>query len=102
MIAETLGRFFYGILATLYGLIPSLSVSLVLAGPVLLLVVTLAYLWPAITKFRKRIRQVDDLPGPRSTSVVLGNVPAEMLKSLITGGDHKNLIISKWVAQGYS
>ena len=88
MIVETVGRLFYS-------LIPSLSVSLLLAGPALVLAGLFFHLWPMINTFRKRIRQVDDLPGPRCTSVILGNVPAEMLKSLITGADHKNLIISE-------
>ena len=89
MIVETVGRL-------LYSLVPSLSGALMLAGPVLLLAGLLYHLWPMVATFYRRIRQVDDLPGPRCTSVILGNVPAEMLKSLITGADHKKLIISKW------
>lgn len=113
MIVESIGRLLYSLvpssssipttlpssssfsLSSLSSLLPTLSVSLMLAGPVVVFITLLFHLWPMVARFRKRIRQVDDLPGPRSTSIILGNVPAEMLKSLITGADHKKLIISK-------
>ncbi|KAJ6216496.1 hypothetical protein RDWZM_007653 [Blomia tropicalis] len=88
MIVETVGRL-------LYRFIPSLSLSLILAFPLLFLVAIGLYLWPMINTFRKRIRQVDDLPGPRSTNVLLGNVPADFVKqAMFNSADHKNLIIS--------
>lgn len=73
----------------------SLSTSLLLGASVILFSALLIRLWPVVARFRTRIRQVDELPGPRSLSFILGNVPAEMLKSLVTGADHKKLIISK-------
>lgn len=88
MIVETIGR-------VLYGLVPSLSVALTLVIPASVLAALLFLLWPLVNTFQKRIRQVDNLPGPKCQSVILGNVPPELLKSFITSADHKSLIVSK-------
>ena len=91
MILETAGRL-------LYKLVPhsfSLSVSLWVVVPVFVLTLLFYYLWPLVDTFGKRIRQVDDLPGPKCSSVILGNVPFEVLRSLISSSNEKNLIISK-------
>ena len=87
MIVEAIGRF-------LWRLIPSQTVLFYLAIPATISALIVAFLWPKIYELRRRIKMIDRLPGPISTSLILGNVPADILKSMINNADHKNLIIS--------
>lgn len=89
MIVESIGR-------VLSRLLPPVSTyGLVFTLLVLLLVGLLGlYLGPQVTLFARRVRQVDSLPGPKCTSLILGNVPFDVLKSMITSADQKQLIIS--------
>lgn len=91
MIVETIGRLLYQLIPSL----PSLRSGLVLVALALVLVALVYQVWPAVCTFRSRIHQIERIPGPKCTSLILGNVPFDVLKSMIANVDHKNLMISR-------
>ena len=95
MIVEAIGQLLYNVISSVTVPTASLSTVLYLSLPLLIVGAVVALYWPLIVTFHQRIRQVDDLPGPKCTSVILGNIPFELCKSMIVSSDHKNLIISK-------
>lgn len=89
MIVEAIGRF-------LWRLVPSTQLLFHIAIPGTIVALIVAFLWPKLAQLRRKITLIDRLPGPICTSFILGNMPADILKSMISNADHKNLIISEF------
>lgn len=83
-----------GGLLHLAGRLTNLTTLLPLLVALMLLALVINRWAPRAIDHWQRLRHVDALPGPKCTNPFLGNVPLDVLKSMISAGDHRNLIIS--------
>lgn len=103
MIIETIGTIIWSSILSITSIFSSLIIFswttlIILILPLLLTSILFIYYWPLIQTNWKRLQQVNQLPGPKCTSIVLGNIPYDLLwNSLFNLTDYKLVIISKFI-----
>lgn len=93
MIIESIGNIFLTIIRSL---LLSWSGLFTIIVPLLMSMGIIIYYWPLISVHWNRMKQVNDLPGPKCTSIIMGNIPYEVVwNSMFNSADYKSMIISK-------
>lgn len=93
MIIESIGNIF---LTLIRSLLFSWSCLITIIIPLLMSTGVIIYYWPLISVHWKRMKQVNGLPGPKCTSLIMGNIPYEVVwNSMLNSADYKSMIISK-------
>lgn len=89
-------KFFSNLITLGFGALTSLSTILriFLVGSITFSLA--AFYLPFFKSKWKRLKDVDNLPGPKCTSVIMGNIPYNMLwNSILNAKDYKSIIISE-------